>query len=274
MLALLPILAGDIPWSAGGLMRCFDLVAEEGTINNASFPAAVSRGPIGPAWLTGNLVAECLSPDARPVAGARACTCRRPAAAPGTPPSSPGSTSAAPVPNPFLSIMMDPMAGGYGAQPAGRRHGHRRAVLHPDGPGAGRRDDGVPLPGARPVAPRGARLGRPGPAARRACPRRWRSPRTARASRSASSWRRRARPISQNNGLAGGYPGNTGVEWIARGSDRRRRCSAPGGCPPDLDEIGGDAGDAALLRRDLRGARRGVHDVLAGRRRVRRPADP
>ncbi|MGK3946307.1 hydantoinase B/oxoprolinase family protein, partial [Streptomyces caeruleatus] len=33
MLALLPILAGDIPWSAGGLMRCFDLVSEEGTIN-------------------------------------------------------------------------------------------------------------------------------------------------------------------------------------------------------------------------------------------------
>src|SRR4029453_14172555 len=51
MLALLPILAGDIPWSAGGLMRCFDLVSEEGTINNATFPAAVSRGPIGPALL-------------------------------------------------------------------------------------------------------------------------------------------------------------------------------------------------------------------------------
>jgi hypothetical protein len=61
MLALLPILAGDIPWSAGGLMRCFDLVAEEGPLNNATFPAAVSRGPIGPAWLTGSLVAECLS---------------------------------------------------------------------------------------------------------------------------------------------------------------------------------------------------------------------
>ena len=28
--AVLPILAGDIPWAAGGLMRCFDLVAEEG----------------------------------------------------------------------------------------------------------------------------------------------------------------------------------------------------------------------------------------------------
>src|SRR4029078_5415344 len=59
MLALLPILAGDVRWSAGGLMRCFDLIAEEGTINTAPSPAAVSRGPIGPAWLTGTLVAEC-----------------------------------------------------------------------------------------------------------------------------------------------------------------------------------------------------------------------
>ncbi|WP_315631706.1 hydantoinase B/oxoprolinase family protein, partial [Escherichia coli] len=61
MVALLPILAHDIPWSAGGLMRVFDVVSEEGTLNNAMFPAAVSRGPIGPAWQTGTLVAECLS---------------------------------------------------------------------------------------------------------------------------------------------------------------------------------------------------------------------
>ena len=83
MLALLPILAGDIPWSAGGLMRCFDLVTEEGTLNNATFPAAVSRGPIGPAWLTGSLVAECLSQMLdRDLELGR--TCRPPAAAPGT----------------------------------------------------------------------------------------------------------------------------------------------------------------------------------------------
>ncbi len=61
MFAILPMLARDIPWAAGGLMRCFDLVSEEGTINNATFPAAVGRGPIGPAWLTGTLVAECIS---------------------------------------------------------------------------------------------------------------------------------------------------------------------------------------------------------------------
>ena len=45
MLALLPILAGDIPWSAGGLMRCFDLVTEEGTINNATLPGGGQPRP-------------------------------------------------------------------------------------------------------------------------------------------------------------------------------------------------------------------------------------
>ena len=47
-----------------------------------------------------------------------------------------------------------------------------------------------------------------------------------------------------------------------------------GRLPADLDEVGGEQRAAALLRRDLRGARRGVHDVLAGRRGLRRPADP
>ena len=84
MLALLPILAGDIPWSAGGLMRCFDLVTEEGTLNNATFPAAVSRGPDR---------ARRGSPAAWSPSASRRCstatwssagTCRPPAAAPGT----------------------------------------------------------------------------------------------------------------------------------------------------------------------------------------------
>lgn len=38
---MLPLLAGDIPWAAGGLMRCFEILTDEDTITNASFPAAV-----------------------------------------------------------------------------------------------------------------------------------------------------------------------------------------------------------------------------------------
>lgn len=58
---VLPLLAGDIPWAAGGLMRCFEIITEENTITNASFPAAVGKGPFGPAWGAGNLVAEVLA---------------------------------------------------------------------------------------------------------------------------------------------------------------------------------------------------------------------
>ena len=61
MLALLPTLAGDIPWAAGGLMRCFEIVSPEGTMNNATFPAAINRAPIATAWAIGNLAAQCLS---------------------------------------------------------------------------------------------------------------------------------------------------------------------------------------------------------------------
>ncbi len=116
MLALLPILAGDIPWSAGGLMRCFDLIAEEGTINNATFPAAVSRGPIGPAWLTGTLVAECLSQmldrsvDLGRSVQASCCGTWDTAVIAGL-------DERGAVPAPFLNILMEPMAGGYGARP-------------------------------------------------------------------------------------------------------------------------------------------------------------
>jgi N-methylhydantoinase B len=46
--------------------------------------------------------------------------------------------------------------------------------------------------------------------------------------------------ISQNNGLAGGYPGNTGVEWIARGAEVTTMLGA-GKVPADLDEVGGAA---------------------------------
>ena len=116
MLALLPILAGDIPWSAGGLMRCFDLVTEEGTLNNATFPAAVSRGPIGPAWLTGSLVAECLAQmldrDLELGRNVQATCC-------GTWDTAviAGLDERGEQPAPFLSIIMEPMAGGYGARP-------------------------------------------------------------------------------------------------------------------------------------------------------------
>src|SRR5258706_12286238 len=61
MVAFLPMVAGDIPWSAGGLMRCFDIIAPEGSLANATFPAALCRAPLGTGWTIGNLTAQCLS---------------------------------------------------------------------------------------------------------------------------------------------------------------------------------------------------------------------
>ena len=234
MLALLPILAGDIPWSAGGLMRCFDLVTEEGTLNNATFPAAVSRAPIGPAWLTGSLVAECLSGmlDRSLELGKNVqATCC------GTWDTAviAGLDERGEQPTPFLNIIMEPMAGGYGARPHadGLDTGGlfcipmgripdvemteflypvltlwRREV--PDSGGPGRHRGGV----AASVAitphgtsvPMGLILASAGKA------------------------------VAQNAGLCGGHPGNTGLDVIARNS-RIKEMLAAGQMPSTLPEV-------------------------------------
>jgi N-methylhydantoinase B len=61
MSAVLPVLCGDIPWAAGGLRRCINFVTEEGTLNNATFPAGVGKGSVASAWATMNAATECLS---------------------------------------------------------------------------------------------------------------------------------------------------------------------------------------------------------------------
>ena len=237
MLALLPILAADIPWSAGGLMRCFDLVAEEGTINNATFPAAVSRGPIGPAWLTGTLVAECLSQMldrsielGRSVQASCCGTWDTAVIA--------GLDERGAVPAPFLNIMMEPMAGGYGARPhvdgmdtgglfcipMGRVPDTEMSEFlypllmlwrreEPDSGGPGQQRGGVSASLAMTPwgtsVPMGLVLASAGKA------------------------------VAQNNGLSGGYPGNTGLEVLARGTDIAAAL-AGGSMPADLATIGGE----------------------------------
>lgn len=61
MSAILPVLCGDIPWAAGGLRRCISFRTEEGTLNNATFPAGVGKGSVASAWATMNVATECLS---------------------------------------------------------------------------------------------------------------------------------------------------------------------------------------------------------------------
>ncbi|KAA9166532.1 hydantoinase B/oxoprolinase family protein [Amycolatopsis acidicola] len=234
MLALLPILAGDIPWSAGGLMRCFDLVTEEGTLNNATFPAAVGRGPIGPAWLTGNLIAECLSQmldrDLELGNNVQATCC-------GTWDTAviAGLDERGEQPAPFLSIMMEPMAGGYGARPhadgvdtgglfcipMGRVPDvemteflypvltlWRREVPDSGGPGRHRGGLGASIaftPHGTSL-PMGLVLASAGKA------------------------------VAQNGGLSGGLPGNTGLDVVARQS-RVKEMLAAGTIPTELAEV-------------------------------------
>ncbi|BBG00953.1 MULTISPECIES: hydantoinase B/oxoprolinase family protein [Pseudonocardia] len=234
MLALLPILAGDIPWSAGGLMRCFDLVTEEGTINNATFPAAVGRGPIGPAWLTGSLVAECLSQmldrDLELGKNVQATCC-------GTWDTAviAGLDERGEQPAPFLSIIMEPMAGGYGARPhadgmdtgglfcipMGRIPDVEMTEFlypvltlwrreEPDTGGPGRQRGGVgasvALTPHGTSVPMGLVLASAGKA------------------------------VAQNVGLAGGYPGNSGLDVVARGATVAELFAA-GRMPTELSEV-------------------------------------
>ena len=220
MLALLPMLAGDIPWSAGGLMRCFDMVSEEGTHQQRHVPGRGQPRPDRPGVADRHARRRVPVADARPVGRPRQeragrvlrhlghrrhrrarRTRRRPDAVPQHHDGADGRRLRRP--------------------PGRRRHGHRRAVLHPDGPHPRRRDDRVPLPAAHAVAARGARLGRTGPASRR----RQRLDRDHAARHQlpmglvlASA----GKAVAQNTGLAGGYPGNTGLDVLARGADVAR----------------------------------------------------
>ena len=50
--AILPMLCYDIPWSPGGLMPHIGFVSEEGAINNARHPAAVSMATVAATFAT------------------------------------------------------------------------------------------------------------------------------------------------------------------------------------------------------------------------------
>jgi N-methylhydantoinase B len=50
--AILPMLCYDMPWSPGGVMPLVDIVSEEGTVNNALHPAAVSMATVSGIFAT------------------------------------------------------------------------------------------------------------------------------------------------------------------------------------------------------------------------------
>ncbi|WP_300007517.1 hydantoinase B/oxoprolinase family protein [Pseudonocardia sp.] len=215
-------------------MRCFDLVTEEGTLNNATYPAAVGRGPIGPAWLTGSLVAECLSQmldrDLELGRNVQATCC-------GTWDTAviAGLDQRGEQPVPFLNIIMEPMAGGYGARPhadgidtgglfcipMGRIPDVEMTEFlypvltlwrreEPDSGGPGRHRGGVGASVA--ITPHGTSLPM------------------------GLVLASAGKAVAQNAGLSGGHPGNSGLDVVARRS-RVAELLAAGTVPSTLAEV-------------------------------------
>lgn len=244
MLALLPTLAGNIPWAAGGLMRCFDIVTPEGTLNNATFPAAINKAPIATAWAIGNLAAQCLSQmldctiDMKANVQASCCGTWNTAVLAGVDQRGKHHT-------PFVDVVMESMAGGYGARPAadGIDTGglfcipmgklpdvEMTELLYPlvvlwrreeaDSGGPGRHRGGLSASVA--ITPHGSSL-----------------PMAMVISSSGMA-------TAQNQGLAGGHPGNTGHNVVIRDAGLDAMF-ARGQVPDDLDALGGEQTTAQCM---------------------------
>ena len=244
MLALLPTLAGNIPWAAGGLMRCFDIVTPEGTLNNATFPSAINKAPIATAWAIGNLAAQCLSQmldctiDMKANVQATCCGTWNTAVLAGVDQRGKHHT-------PFVDVVMESMAGGYGARPAsdgidtgglfcipmGKVPDVEMTELlyplivlwrreEPDSGGPGRHRGGLSASVA--ITPHGSSL-----------------PMAMVLSSSGMA-------TAQNQGLAGGHPGNTGHNVVIRDAPLKAMFSR-GEVPTELFGLGGELTTAQCM---------------------------
>jgi N-methylhydantoinase B len=61
MSAVLPMLCYDIPWAPGALDDVIEIISDEGTVNNAAYPAALSMATISAGWMTGNVCNSCIA---------------------------------------------------------------------------------------------------------------------------------------------------------------------------------------------------------------------
>ena len=235
MPVLLATVCSDLPWSPGGIYRCFDIISEPGSINDATFPAGVSKASVAGCFATMNAVTECVSAmlDTHTEYKRSAMSVCA------------GNWDLAVLQGldqrgaPFIGIISDPMAGGFGAQPhsdgvdtgglacipMGRVPDVEMTeftypVLYlwrreePDSGGPGRFRGGLggstafvhhgsPLPGFGLVVSGGGKA------------------------------------IPQSSGLSGGYPANTQFDAAIRNSNIRELFNE-GKMVNDLDEIQGD----------------------------------
>jgi N-methylhydantoinase B len=109
---VLTMLCPDIPWAPGGIYRCLDIVSEPGSINNCTFPAGIGKASVSSAWATQNAasetVASMLHTDPVLARSAMSVCC--------------GTWDLALLAGvdqrggPFVTMLCDSMAGGFGAK--------------------------------------------------------------------------------------------------------------------------------------------------------------
>ncbi|MTD55467.1 hydantoinase B/oxoprolinase family protein [Amycolatopsis pithecellobii] len=232
---ILTALCGDMAWAPAGVFRCIDITSEPGSINDCTFPAGISKGSVASAWATLNVVAECLGGmlDTREESRANVTgVCL-------------GSWDLALLAGldqrgaPFVSMVGDAMAGGFGARtdqdgvdtggmaaaPMGRIPDVEMTefsypVLYlwrreePDSGGPGRYRGGVGGSSCfvmhRSAAPALHLVVSGG-----------------------------GKAVPQSSGISGGYPANTQLDMAIRASDVRDRFAA-GQMATSLDEIAGE----------------------------------
>jgi len=109
---LLPLLCFDIPWALGGIHRALEFITPVGSIINAEFPHGVSMGSISGTWSATNAANICI---AKMLSGVPELTDRLLAGCVGswtTVIASGLDTND----QPFVTMIMDCMAGGWGAR--------------------------------------------------------------------------------------------------------------------------------------------------------------
>lgn len=115
MVAILPQLCYDIPWALGGLHRAIEFITPIGTIINAEFPHGVSMGSISGTWAATNSANVCI---AKMLSSVPELQDRLLAGCVG----SWTTVIASGQDNnkqPFVTMIMDCMAGGWGARSFG-----------------------------------------------------------------------------------------------------------------------------------------------------------
>ena len=166
--AILPILAYDLPWNEG-VFRPMEIVAREGSIVSARFPAPVSQGPLGAMWLVENVATAALS---RLMATSDDAYRARRKSSPNGGPDFWGLFGNNQYGEHFHGFMLDMIyvgGGAYAHRDGLSPQGHRHIPAHPP---AERREQRAERPGPLPLSQVPAGFGRGGAQPRRRLDRR------------------------------------------------------------------------------------------------------